>query len=211
MNLLSEVRFASLLVYAPQGQAEVSRRSRVVCDAIKCGERDVLKLAAQRLQECQDAWVPEFFSSETILVPVPGSSPMKDPASLWVSMDICRELIARQLGKESNALVERRAAVPKSAFSLPHERPKPSHHFQSFHVARSLFVPKRITLIDDVVTKGATLIAAASRLREAFPSCELRVFALMRTMSRTEVDAILSPTTGVITYNSSTDSSRREP
>lgn len=211
VSLLSELQFASLLVYAPQGNSEVSRRSRSVRAAVKGGDRSVLELAAQRLGETEAPWVNDFFGADAVLVPAPGSSPMKDPKSLWVPRDICQVFVARGLAKEVSTCLERSHAVPKSAFSLPAERPKPSRHFASFTVARSLFAPRRITLVDDVITRGATLLAAASRLSEAFPGCEVRAFAVIRTMTRVEVDAILAPCTGVITYNAATDSSRREP
>jgi hypothetical protein len=211
VSLLSELQFASLLVYAPQGNSEVSRRSRSVRAAVKGGDRSVLELAAQRLMESGASWLRDFFGAETVLVPTPGSSPMKDPKSLWVPRDICQAFVARNLGKEVSTCLGRSHAVPKSAFSLPHERPKPSRHFESLSVSRSLFAPRRITLVDDVITKGATLVAAASRLAEAFPGCEVRAFAVIRTMTRVDVDAILAPCSGVITYNAATDSSRREP
>jgi hypothetical protein len=211
VSLLSELRFASLLVYSPQGESETSKRSRSVRAAVKGADRTVLELAAQRLHESAAPWLGDFFGADSVLVPAPGSSPMKDPKSLWVPRDICQVFVARGLGKEVSACLERSHAVPKSAFSLPAERPKPSRHFASFSVSRSLFAPRRITLVDDVITRGATLLAAASRLAEAFPSCEVRAFAVIRTMTRVEVDAILAPCTGVITYNADADSSRREP
>ncbi len=156
-------------------------------------------------------WLGEFFGADTVPVPVPGSSPMKNSKSLWLPRDICLALLARGLGKETSTCLERSHAVPKSAFSLPAERPKPSLHLASFAVSRFLFAPRRITLVDDVITRGATLIAAASRLSEAFPACEIRAFAILRTMTRVDVDSILAPCTGVVTYNEATDSSRREP
>lgn len=178
---------------------------------MKGGDRSVLDLTAQRLHESGAAWIGEYFGANTVLVPVPGSSPMKNPKSLWVPRDICQVFVARGFAKEVSTCLERSHAVPKSAFSIPTERPKPSLHFASFAISRSLFAPRRITLVDDVITRGATLIAAASRLSEAFPGCEIRAFAIIRTMTRVEVDAILAPCTGVITYNAATDSSRREP
>ena len=211
VSLLSELQFASLLVYTPQGDSEVSRRSRSVRSAVKGGDRSVLDLAAQRLHESRAPWLGDFFGTHTVLVPAPGSSPMKNPKSLWVPRDICQFFVARGLGREVSTCLERSHAVPKSAFSLPAERPKPSRHFASFSVARSLFAPRCITLVDDVITRGATLVAAASRLSEAFPACEIRAFAVIRTMTRVEIDTILDPCTGVITYNTATDSSRREP
>lgn len=210
-SLLSEIPFASLLAYAPQGTSELSQKSKRVREAIKRGDPAVLARAVERLLECREHWVSHFFDAETTLVPVPGSSPRKDPGSLWVPLDICRGLAVRGLASRVEPLLVRRLAVPKSAFSSPEDRPKPSLHFESFAVATTMFPPRRVTLVDDVVTRGATLLAAASRFREAFPQCEVRAFAVLRTMSKQEVDAILDPCCGTISYLAASDGSRRAP
>jgi pyrimidine operon attenuation protein/uracil phosphoribosyltransferase len=49
-------------------------------------------------------------------------------------------------------------------------------------VARSHIAPERIVLVDDVITKGRTILAAAARLHDAFPNADIRAFALVRTM-----------------------------
>jgi adenine/guanine phosphoribosyltransferase-like PRPP-binding protein len=61
--------------------------------------------------------------------------------------------------------------------------------------------PERIVLIDDVVTKGRTLLAAATRLQEAFPSAQIRAFALVRTMGLIAgVNQLLDPCKGEIRW-----------
>jgi hypothetical protein len=58
-----------------------------------------------------------------------------------------------------------------------------------------------LILIDDVVTKGRTLLAAALRLRELFPRADVRGFALLRTMGYSPVfDQLLMPCTGKIEW-----------
>lgn len=210
-SLLSEIPFASLLAYAPQGSSELSKKSQRVRQAIKRGDPTVLERVVQRLTESRESWVAEYFDPEAVLVPVPGSSPRKDPGSLWVPLDLCNALVAHGLASRVEPLLVRRFAVPKSAFSAPEERPKPSLHFESFAVATSMFPPRRVTLVDDVVTRGATLLAATSRIREVFPQCEVRSFAVLRTLSKQEVDAILDPRCGTIAYHAVSDSSRRVP
>jgi orotate phosphoribosyltransferase len=59
--------------------------------------------------------------------------------------------------------------------------------------------PARIVLIDDVVTAGCTLLAAASRVAEAYPHAEVRAFALVRTMSGVEITTMQDPCVGTIT------------
>jgi hypothetical protein len=67
-----------------------------------------------------------------------------------------------------------------------------------------------IVLIDDVVTKGRTLLAAALRLEEAVPRVDLRAFALLRTMGYAgDICQFLAPCEGKIEWNG--DDARRSP
>ena len=66
-------------------------------------------------------------------------------------------------------------------------------------VSLTLSQTGRITIVDDVVTKGATLLAAASLVAEAYPDAEVRAFALIRTMGLVpEIDKIVDPVVGTI-------------
>jgi hypoxanthine phosphoribosyltransferase len=59
---------------------------------------------------------------------------------------------------------------------------------------RGLFAPPRITVVDDIVTIGRTLMAAGSHLRATFPEAELRAFALIHTYGLTpEIERIDAP------------------
>jgi hypothetical protein len=50
-------------------------------------------------------------------------------------------------------------------------------------------------------TKGRTLLAAAARLHETYPSARIRAFALLRTMGMVpEVDRLLDPCVGEISW-----------
>jgi adenine/guanine phosphoribosyltransferase-like PRPP-binding protein len=67
-----------------------------------------------------------------------------------------------------------------------------------------------VILVDDVVTRGRTLLAAALRLREALPRADVRGFALVRTMGYSPVpDQLLMPCTGKIEWKC--DDARRSP
>ena len=67
-----------------------------------------------------------------------------------------------------------------------------------------------LVLIDDVVTRGRTLLAAALRLREALPRADVRGFALLRTMGYSPIfDQLLMPCTGKIEW--ARDDARRSP
>lgn len=70
----------------------------------------------------------------------------------------------------------------------------------------------RLVLVDDVVTRGATLLACASRLMEAYPSIPVTGFAVARTMSGGFDDSIVDlkvPVRGVIRLTESGATKRR--
>jgi hypothetical protein len=90
------------------------------------------------------------------------------------------------------------SAVRKSAIAPPSERPTVQQHYDSFVVKIVAPAPIQIVLIDDVVTAGSTLLAAASRIAEAYPDASVRAFALIRTMSGLEIDQVVAPATGTI-------------
>jgi hypothetical protein len=52
-----------------------------------------------------------------------------------------------------------------------------------------------------VITKGRTLLAAASRVQETFPYAQIRAFALVRTMGLISgVEQLLEPCMGEIRW-----------
>jgi hypothetical protein len=85
----------------------------------------------------------------------------------------------------------RHTPVPKSAFQAARERPDAQRHFETIDVLELPLVKERITLVDDFVTKGNTLLGAASRLATVHSSGTLTAFALVRTMGlRPDVDRV---------------------
>ncbi len=64
-------------------------------------------------------------------------------------------------------------------------------------VSAPMLQPERITLVDDVITQGATALAAASRIADAFPDSEIGVFALIRTRGLVDdIVSIVDPVSG---------------
>ena len=98
--MLSSVDFGALLTYSPRGKSETSVNSQLVRDGIKGGNDACLRRACDRLQEeCMDTPLGEFFGPDVLLVPVPGSAPLRDPASFWGPRWIAQELV-RHVGLE---------------------------------------------------------------------------------------------------------------
>lgn len=145
------------------------------------------------------------FGARVVLVPVPGSA--STAAKPWVGERLAWCL--RELGLAAAVwpVLRRQYAVRKSAFASAGERPSVLEHYASFAVERSRLgrMPSlvrerlRLTLVDDVITRGRTVLAAADRLRETFPSAEIRAFALLRTLGRDEpLERMLDPCEGEV-------------
>ena len=150
-----------------------------------------------------------FFQPDTVLVPTPKSSLMR-PHTLWVPERISKALVDVGLGKEVVPCLVRTKPVPKSAYSTPGGRPFPADHYDSMRVQRGLSEPGEILLIDDIVTRGSTLLGAANRLMDAFPETTIRAFAAMRTVSNpAEFREVIDPRVGTINLRASGDTIRR--
>ena len=85
---------------------------------------------------------------------------------------------------------------------FPQHFPALPDHYASITVRspRPRAYPNRITLVDDVITRGSSFVGMVPRLQEAFPDATVRCFTLVRTISTGDVDAIFAPTAGTITY-----------
>jgi hypothetical protein len=82
------------------------------------------------------------------------------------------------------------------------KRPTVAAHYASFGLqSPPEQAPVSILLVDDVITKGRTLLAAATRVQEAFPGTPIRAFALLRTLGMVaEVERLLDPCVGRIRW-----------
>jgi predicted amidophosphoribosyltransferase len=213
---LSQLKFGALLTYAPHGDSLETRHSKDVMFVLKrdgyVGKQKILmsEWIAQTIQRrIIDLPFASFFQSNTILVPTPKSSLMK-PNSLWVPQRIATALVRVGLGKDVSSCLVRNKAVPKAAFCAPSDRPTAAQHYESMGVQGSLSNSDEILLIDDVVTRGATLLGAANRLAQVFPQSRIRAFAAMRTISNpSEFEKVYNPCIGTIDLWESGDTYRR--
>jgi predicted amidophosphoribosyltransferase len=201
---MNQVTFASCYVYSPGGNCAMSEQSRLLCTLLKAGNGCYIEKYAKRVarQTQEFAELRSFFEPDDVLVPVPGSDPRRAGAQS-VTTHLTRALIDQGLGCRAWPGLRRARAVRKSATARTAHRPTVAAHYDSFAIDLALdtLCPAHIVLIDDVVTKGRTLLAAASRLSEACPHSRIRAFALLRTMGLIpEVNRLLEPCVGEITW-----------
>jgi predicted amidophosphoribosyltransferase len=190
-------------VYSPTGSGAVCERSRLLRALLKAGDAGfMLKYALRVRQQATDSpLLADYFGATDLLVPVPGSAPSLAGGS-WVAKHLAVALVNEGLGGAAWSGLRRIRAVRKSATAAPGERPTVNLHYESFFIERPAIPPERIVLIDDVVTKGRTLLAAATRVHEAFPCAQIRAFALVRTMGLvTGIQRLLDPCKGEIRWS----------
>lgn len=200
--MIRAVAYASCYVYSPTGAGAVCERSRLLRAMLKSVDPNFMLKYASRVRQ-QAAGSPPlagFFDATDVLIPVPGSAP-HIAGDLWAAEHLAVALVNAGLGGAAWCGLHRVRAVRKSATAAPPDRPTVSVHYESFCIEQLAVAPERIVLIDDVVTKGRTLLAAASRVRDAFPAAQIRAFALLRTMGLIAgVQQLLDPCNGEIRW-----------
>ncbi len=207
--MIDRLPFATPLVYSTQGQSAESIHSRELRDRIKRGDRKLLRqIGAHVAQLVVEGKFPNFFGSDITLVPVPGHAPLA-PGAISTPQRIAMALHENGLGAEVVPLLERRQRVQKSAFAAPHERPRARDHYESLAISPSLLRPRKVLLIDDFVTRGATLLGAAARIHTVLPDVEIRGFALVRSITDGDIFSIRDPRDGILELMADAESRRR--
>jgi len=200
--VIRAIAFASCYVYSPTGASAVCERSRLLRTLLKAGdEAFMIKYAWRVRQQAMDSpLLSGFFDARDVLVPVPGSAP-RASGRLWAAEHLAGALVAAGLGGNAWPGLHRVRAVQRSATAAPGERPSVNLHYESFYVEEPSVPPERIVLIDDVVSRGRTLLAAASRVHDTFPRAQVLAFALVRTMGFIpRVEQLLDPCRGEIRW-----------
>jgi hypothetical protein len=194
--------YASCYVYSPAGRGAVCERSRLLRALLKAGDAGfMLKYALRvRQQVMESPPLAGFFGTSDILVPVPGSAPYIAGA-LWTAQHLAVALVNEGLGAATWSGLRRTRAIRKSATAPPGKRPTVGLQYESLIVEHPPIRAESIVLIDDVVTKGRTLLAAANRVHEAFPCAQIRAFALLRTQGLAgDIRQLLEPCKGEIRW-----------
>ena len=97
--------------------------------------------------------------------------------------------------------LERKTAVAKAATTDAANRPKARDHLDSLGLRDPLALPARLTLVDDVITRGAQLFGAAWRIWRVRPDIDVRAFVVIRTISASkDFVSISAPCTGLIKW-----------
>lgn len=166
---------------------------------------------ATRLKErLHESGLRQLFEPLSVLVPIPSSSKAQ-AGTPWVPRTLAMELQQQGLGLEVWPCLIRSKVVRKSSTAPAQERPRVADHYDSMTLDRNLLESaEQILLVDDVITRGATLLGAAQRLQAAFPRARIRAFAAIRTISDPdEFHSIYAPVLGRITLSG--DGSFRRP
>ena len=198
-----DLRFCSIYTYSPKGQSITSMRSRLLCSRVKGGALGWLKSYSTRVcsQMTQHGQFNGFFSERTVLVPVPVCD-ASTSLPRWSAQRLAFIFQEMGLGESVWIGLQRVKPVERSSRAWMWERPTVLSHYQSFVAMPVSTPPEEVVLVDDVVTKGRTLLAAAMRLRQAFPSTTVRAFALVRTMGfLANVERLFDPCQGQIRWD----------
>ncbi len=210
--LPSSLQCISFLRYSVRGNSETSALSRSVRTAIKNdgsltlpghGPIRGIEFTAQRLREelANHSFLTEYFGPNVTLVPAPRSGILQ-PDALWPAKRICDALVAEGLAGNILPLLVRNVAVQKAATAPPGGRPGPEQHYETVSVdtQQLLHCLEAVTLVDDIVTRGSSLLGLSARLAEHMPNIPVRSFAVIRTISHGDVATILDPVKCLVTY-----------
>ncbi len=209
---LSELTFGSFLVYPSKADTEKAAGFKDAVLSIK-GDRFLHKenmrwpaYAAKRLvDELPGSALEGFFSPDAVLVPLPRSGLLQKNA-LWPAHRIAAELVRCHLGQRVETIVQRQTAMRKS--TTAEHRPSPREHLESFAPVLPI-LERAVVLVDDIITRGSTALAAAWAIRDAMPGAEVKVFAMARTIWE-EADDIVDIVVGKTTLEG-TNYLHREP
>jgi hypothetical protein len=210
------LEFGSFLTYTPRPTNQAQRLSKNITLTLKEDEflptpqMPISEFLTRELQRSMPSLpFSDFFKSKPVLVPTPSSSLTK-PGTLWVPARLASAMASNGLGASVIESLIRVKPLPKAATSAPDSRPTAKDHYESREVQKHLKELNDILLVDDVITRGATLLGAANRLAEAYPNARVRAFAMIRTISSaSEFIGIQSPARGTVRLVG--DQTRRSP
>jgi hypothetical protein len=203
------VTFASCYIYSPRAAGWLAESSRELCARVKSSDPLWLPRYAGFVyrNSLANRQLAALFARDAVLVPVPGSG---RSGETWAAFRLAVALSEVGFALRIWTGLRRRYAVTKSATAPSAARPTVQQHYDSFEVVRVTTPIQRVVLIDDVITKGRTLLAAAARLRAELPFADVGGFALIRTQGFVNhIDHLAEPCCGVVRWAGG--DARREP
>jgi hypothetical protein len=197
-----ELPFFTPFCYSPYATSPIAQQSRRLRDQVKRADPATLDGCAARVAAMIDARLaPTFLRSNPALVPIPRRIPLQPHDPISAPEAIARALKSAGLGGLVWPALRRTRVIPKSAWVKPGSRPEFIEHYTSLELLDEEPATHRFLLVDDFVTRGRTLLAAAAVLYQAIPDARIRAFALIRTEGLApDIAAIASPKIGVIRY-----------
>jgi hypothetical protein len=188
---LTELTFGSLLAYCPNDYSERGNHARMWMARIKNDyfvteierQKTILTsdfIAAKIKQNLDQLAFKHFFGQNVALVPIPRSSLITND-TLWVPDRLAQALQKSGLGTRQ-CLLTRVRTVNRSSQSAPKDRPSPNEHYNSLSAKKELEIPEQIVLVDDVITRGHTMMGAAWRIQDIYPNTPIFGFAAMRAI-----------------------------
>lgn len=197
---LDSINYCCFADYSPRGTSEIALRSKGLCGSVKAARLQILESALPFFEKENANVLKSYLNEDAVLVPIPRSAPLTEGAT-WPSKTIAEMLAANNLGKEVYPCIERVKAIRKSSSNFGTDtRPTVYEHLDTLRVNKELLQPKKIVLVDDVLTAGRTAFACALKLKEAFPDAEISLFTMIRTQSFDELEKIINPVEGTIIY-----------
>ena len=199
--MIQRIAFASCYAYSPAGDSPICARSRLLRALLKEADAHFMSRYAERVREqmLPPSVLAGFFRSDDVLIPVPRSAPKTGGA--WPAAELAHALVKERVGSATWPGLLRISAVGKSATSAKGCRPSVERHYDSFRLEPPKFHPASVVLIDDVITRGRTVLAAAARVRDVLPDTRIRAFALLRTSGfAAGIECLLEPCRGTVRW-----------
>ncbi len=190
--------------YSPRGETAIDQQSKQIVNLIKrdsflpdqrqCIHAAITKLASLREEGLPDGFA-EILNPDSLLVPVPRSVPFKSKDSHWPSRTICEQLVENDFGATMAIVLSRKTPVQKAAVAKSDGRSRPTvaDHIESLECDGILPFGRSLVVVDDVITSGTQLHAAATVVSRSFPDMPMSAFALVRTRSDSSINDIVMP------------------
>ena len=178
--MIEGIAFASCYVYSPAGESAICARSRLLRALLKEGDAHFMTKYAVRVRPADGAaraCSQDFSYPATCWCPCPRSAPkVGGTCGLPAGAGACA-LVREGVGSATWPGLRRISAVRKSATAAKGCRPSVARHYDSLRLETVALRAKSVVIVDDVITAGRTLLAAAARPRSAPRRADSRIRA----------------------------------